>query len=81
MISSYWQRQINLLFSSEASKVELDGDGLGEGHLKVRDEAGELLGGKRAANQFYYNHKYGKLDGGDCGDASVVGDDLVHLAC
>merc|ERR1719427_604792 len=28
--------------SSEASKVELDGDGLGEGHLKVRDEASKV---------------------------------------
>ena len=35
---------------------------MGEGHLKVRDEAGELLGGKRAAIQFYYNRKYGKLE-------------------
>lgn len=56
------QRQINLLSSSEAFEVEQDGDGLGQNQLKVRDEAGELLGGKRAAIQFYYNRKYGKFE-------------------
>ena len=36
---------------------------VGQGGIEVMGEAGQLLSGKRAAIQFYYNKKFGHQEG------------------
>ena len=50
------------------------------GGLEIRDqETGQLLGGKRAAIQYFYTQRYGDTDraeGGKQGDGQVEGQEI-----
>ena len=50
------------------------------GGLEIRDqETGQLLGGKRAAIQYFYTQRYGDTDGaegGKHGDGQVEGQEI-----
>ena len=51
------------------------------GGLEIRDqETGQLLGGKRAAIQYFYTQRYGDTDeaeGGKQGDGQVEGQEIL----
>ena len=51
------------------------------GGLEIRDqETGQLLGGKRAAIQYYYTQRYGDTDGaegGKHGDGQLEGQEIL----
>ena len=49
------------------------------GGLEIRDqETGQLLGGKRAAIQYFYTQRYGDTDGADGAEGGKQGDGQVE---